>query len=281
MGWYLRPTSLDAALTALVDRELSVLAGGTDHFPARAIHAPDEDILDITALPDLRGIVWRDDHWWLPCLATWTDLIRARMPAAFDALTEAARQVGGPQVQNVGTIVGNLCNASPAADGIPCLLALDAEVELASVAGRRVLPLADFLRGPRQTARRRDELVLGLRIPPTADGARSVFQKLGARRYLVISIVMVAAELTIGADGRIERARVAVGACAPVARRLPALEAALTGALPDPALARAEHLAVLAPIDDVRATAEYRLAAALELVRRAIASLAEPRARAA
>jgi len=274
MGQYLRPTTLDDALAALAARRLTVLAGGTDHFPARVVETPDDDILDITALPDLRAIVWRDDHWWLPCLATWTDLIRARMPAAFDALTQAARQVGGVQVQNAGTIVGNLCNASPAADGIPCLLALDAEVELASAAGRRVLALDDFLMGPRRTARRPDELVLGLRIPPAPDAARACFQKLGARRYLVISIVMVAAELHTLPDGTIGRARIAVGACAPRALRLPALEAALAGQLPDPALIRPEHFAALAPIDDIRATARYRQAAALELARRAVAALA-------
>lgn len=281
MGLYHRPTSLDDALAALAARKLTVLAGGTDHFPAGVAHSPDDDILDITALPDLRGIAWREDHWWLPCLATWTDLIRARLPAAFDALTLAARQVGGVQVQNAGTIVGNLCNASPAADGIPCLLALDAEVELASAAGRRVVTLDSFLLGPRSTARRPDELVLGLRIPPTSGDARSCFLKLGARRYLVISIAMVAAELDLLADGTIGRARIAVGACSPRALRLPGLEAALAGHRPDPALVQPDHLAVLAPIDDIRATAAYRRAAALELVRRAVASLAEPQAVAA
>jgi CO/xanthine dehydrogenase FAD-binding subunit len=281
MGLYLRPTSLHDALAELATRRLVVLAGGTDHFPARVVEAPDDDILDITALPDLRAIVWRDDHWWLPCLATWTDLIRARMPAAFDALTQAARQVGGVQVQNAGSIVGNLCNASPAADGIPCLLALDAEVEMASAAGRRVMKLDEFLLGPRRTARRADELVLGLRIPPATDDARSVFLKLGARRYLVISIAMVAAEMELLADGTVARARIAVGACSPRAVRLPALEAALVGRPVDPALARPEHFAGLAPIDDIRATAAYRGAAALELVRRAVVALAVPRSAAA
>ena len=269
MGRYLRPTSLDDALAALAGSHMTVLAGGTDHFPARVTEAPDEDILDITALPDLRAIVWRGDHWWLPCLATWTDVIRARLPAAFDALAQAARQVGGMQVQNAGTIVGNLCNASPAGDGIPCLLALDAEVELASQAGRRVVPLDQFLLGPRRTGRRGDELALGVRIPAATEASR--FLKLGARRYLVISIVMVAAGISLRPDGRIARARIAVGACSPCALRLPALEAALVGRRPDAALVLPEHLSDLAPIDDIRAGGEYRRSAALELVRRAVA----------
>lgn len=273
MGLYLRPTTLEAALALLAQRTRTVLAGGTDHYPARVLHAPDEDILDIAALPGLRAIARRADHWWLPCQATWSDLVAAPLPPAFDGLKAAARQVGGVQVQNAATLLGNVCNASPAADGIPCLLALDAAVELASLAGRRVVPLVEFLHGPRQTARRPEELALGLLIPAPDEATRSVFRKLGARRYLVISIVMVAAVAELDAAGRIARARVAVGACSPVARRLPALEAALRGQLPDPALVHPEHFAPLAPIDDVRGTAAYRRTAALELVRRAVASL--------
>jgi len=189
--------------------------------------------------------------------------------------------VGGVQVQNLGTVVGNICNASPAADGIPCLLTLGAEVVLVSRAGRRTIPLADFVLGPRRTARRPEELVLALQIPAPPETARASFLKLGARRYLVISIVMVAAYAEIAADGRIARARIAVGACSPVARRLFALEADLIGQRPDPALVEARHLAPLAPIDDVRGTAAYRRAAALELVRRAVAALGMEEAEAA
>ena len=281
MGRYLRPATLEAALGLLAERPRTVLAGGTDHYPARVLHAPEEDILDISALPGLRAIERHGDHWLVPALATWSDLNAVPLPPAFDLLRAAARQVGGRQVQNAATLLGNVCNASPAADGIPSLQALDAEVELASRAGRRVVTLAEFLRGPRQTARRADELALGLRIPDRTGRLRSRFEKLGARRYLVISIVMVAAVAELAEDGRIAWARVAVGACSPVAQRLPALEAALAGARPDPALVRAEHLAPLTPIDDVRATASYRREAALELVRRAIAALGTAEALAA
>src|SRR5579884_2846448 len=148
MGAYFRPATLEAALDLLAERRRTVLAGGTDHFPARVLHAPDEDILDITALPGLRAIQLREGHWWVPCLATWRDLIDAALPPCFDGLKEAARQVGGAQIQNAATVLGNLCNASPAADGIPCLLALDAELVLASRAGQRRVTLADFVQGP-------------------------------------------------------------------------------------------------------------------------------------
>ena len=272
MGAYFRPATLDAALAALAAQRWTVLAGGTDHFPARGDRLPDEDILDIAGLPGQRAIVATPDHWLIQSGTTWSDVIATPLPPQFDGLKAAASQVGGRQVQNTGTVVGNLCNASPAADGTPCLLALEAEVELASAGGTRVLGVADFLTGRRATARRPDELVAGLRIP-RRDTARSAFVKLGARRYLVISIAMVAIIADI-ADGRIGTARVAVGACGPMATRLPAAEAALEGHRPDPALITADMLSPLAPIDDVRATAAYRRVAALELVRRAVAGLA-------
>jgi CO/xanthine dehydrogenase FAD-binding subunit len=144
---------------------------------------------------------------------------------------------------------------------IPCL---------ASTAGTRTLRLEDFILGPRKTARRPDELGLGLHIPCTHDVAQSVFLKLGSRRYLVISIVMLAAVITRAVDGRITRARIAVGACAATAKRLPALEAALIGVRGDTVTILDEHLAPLSPIDDIRAPAAYRRQTVSTLLRRAI-----------
>jgi CO/xanthine dehydrogenase FAD-binding subunit len=276
MESYFRPPSLSDALAALAARPamlpLIPLAGGTDYYPARVVHLPDEAILDLTALPGLRRIEARADYWWIPCLTTWTDIIEASLPSVFDGLKQAARQVGGVQIQNAGTLVGNVCNASPAADGVPCLLAMEAEVELASAAGIRTLPLADFVLGSRKTARRPDELLLGLRIPRADETAGSVFLKLGARHYLVISIAMVAAVISREADGRITRARIAVGSCAATAQRLPALEAALIGSRGDALTILDEHLTPLTPIDDIRATAAYRRQAVGTLLRRAVAA---------
>ena len=141
------------------------------------------------------------------------------------------------QVQNAATIVGNVCNASPAADGVPVLLALDATVELASAAGRRSLPIQEFIVGNRTTLRRPDELVTGISIPKPGPGRQHVRQA-GCAQYLVISIVS-AAILIEPAAGEVLDARVAVGSCAPVARRLPALEAALRGRPLDGTLAEA------------------------------------------
>jgi CO/xanthine dehydrogenase FAD-binding subunit len=273
MPAYARPTRVDEALKVLAQGGCAVLAGGTDHYPARVGRAPDEDILDLTAIRELRGIAERRDHWRIGATTTWTEVIGAKLPPLFDCLKLAAREVGGLQIQNAGTMAGNLCNASPAADGVPPLLALNASVELASVQRRRTLPLAEFIAGSRKTALRADELLSAVLVPKPKHAARSHFLKVGARKYLVISIVMAAA--VIERDGGIVRAaRIAVGACSPVAKRLPDLEAALIGKRLSGDLALAEHLAVLSPIDDVRGSAEYRNQAALVLVRRLLDELA-------
>jgi CO/xanthine dehydrogenase FAD-binding subunit len=142
--------------------------------------------------------------------------------------------------------------------------------------GTRRLPLAQFVTGNRRTQRRSDELVTGILIPRWSPAARATFLKLGARRYLVISIVMVAVTLEPSGDGLVGRATVAVGACSEVAQRLSGLEARLlskplTSALAD--LVRPEDLAALTPISDVRGTADYRRDAAATLIRRALAEL--------
>ena len=275
MGSYLRPAELDEALAALAARPRVILAGGTDYYPARVGRPVDDDVLDITGLSALRRIAETDGFWRIPALVTWSDLIAAKLPGLFDGLKLAAREVGGVQIQNAGTVCGNLCNASPAADGTPNLLALDARVELASAAGPRVVPVAEFVTGNRRTMRRPDELVTGLIIPKPTRDARSTFLKLGARKYLVISIVMVGAVVEMDGDA-VAGARVAVGSCSAVAKRLPALEQRLAGrklsALADQV--EASDLAPLSPIDDVRGTAVYRGDAALTLVRRALAELA-------
>jgi CO/xanthine dehydrogenase FAD-binding subunit len=274
---YLRPASLSAALAALDQRSLTILAGGTDFYPARVGRTIDDDVLDITAIDGLDRIDDEPRWWRIGPLVTWSNVIAAPLPRLFDALKLAAREVGGVQIQNTGTVAGNLCNASPAADGVPPLLALDAEVELGTKAGTRRLALRDFLIGNRRTQRRANELLIAILVPKTQPSARSTFLKLGSRRYLVISIVMVAVCLEAATDGSVARARIAVGSASTVARRLPGLEALLRGRKIDASLAdlvEPRHFDSLEPISDVRGTAEYRRDAAVELVHRAIAELA-------
>ena len=272
MSIYLRPTKLDEALAALATNRLTVLAGGTDYYPARVGKPIDDDILDISAIADLRGIRDAGSHWRIGATTTWSDLAQAELPPFFDGLKAAARQVGGAQIQNAGTVAGNLCNASPAADGVPPLLTLDARVELADTAGSTSLALADFILGNRKTALRPGQLLTAILVPKPAHAARSHFLKLGAREYLVVSIAMAAATLEIDA-GRVRSARIAVGACSAVAQRLALAEAALAGKPCDDQLGacvRAEHLAALSPIDDIRASGAYRLDAALTLTQRVL-----------
>src|SRR5450432_1265680 len=128
-----RPGSIGEATRLLAGGPWAVLAGGTDLYPAhvgRPLAAP---LLDISAIAALRGVGRDDRGWSIGATTTWSDVVRADLPPLFDALKAAAREVGGLQIQNTGTIAGNVCNASPAADGIAVLLALEAEVELHSV----------------------------------------------------------------------------------------------------------------------------------------------------
>ena len=275
---YFRPTSLQDALNVLADTRATILAGGTDVFPSLGDRPLSGPVLDISALDEIKSIQFTADHIVFGARTTWSELLAAPLPCGFDGLKAAAREVGSVQIQNSATIAGNLCNASPAADGVAALLALDAGVVLASRSASRTLPLADFILGNRKTARRPEELLISIRVPRRVENAVSVFLKLGARRYLVISIVMVAANLVLDTHGAIREALLCVGSCSPVARRLPELERALLGRQAGPGLGQhveSEHLGHLSPIDDVRATAAYRSAAARILVERALEACAQ------
>ena len=267
---YRKPVDV-AEAAAIKAAGATVLAGGTDVYPAHVGRALTGPVVDISGIDELRGVEITDDAYRLGALTRWSDVAAADLPPRFDGLRAAARDIGGIQVQHAGTIGGNLCTASPAADGVPNLLALDASVELASPSVRRVLPLGAFLTGYRETALAPDELLTAVVVPRGHEDARAVILKLGLRRYLVISVVMVAAIVVIEGD-EVRDARVAVGACSPVAVRLPALEDELRGR-PRAGLAdvvTSDHLSGLTPIDDIRGSAEYRRHAALTLVRRAL-----------
>ena len=270
---YFRPSTTKEAVHVLATHGAEILSGGTDFFPALADRPATGPILDISGLAEIRGIAARPDHIRIGGLTTWSEVIATPLPRCFDALKSAAREIGGIQIQNRGTVAGNLCNASPAADSVPPLLALDAEVELMSVTGVRRVLLSDFIVGNRKTLRRPDEILTGVIVGRGFDDAQSTFVKLGARRYLVISIAMVAAIVQTNGKGVVAEARVAVGSCSVTAKRLTALERDLVGAPAQVglgAIASVEHLNSLSPIDDVRATADYRTDAALTLISRAL-----------
>lgn len=279
MAAYHQPTSVVDALARLRDDPtLTVVAGATDVYPswtgevAKGGARGHRGVLDLSRLSELRGIEDRGDHWWIGALTTWSEIAHAEeLPPLFDALKAAARDIGGIQIQNRGTIAGNIVTASPAGDSIPCLLALDADVECVGGTEFRV-PLDRFITGYRKTILD-GELVTGLRIPKANGNGH--FLKLGARRYLVISIAMVAGVFDVDdTTGIIHSARIAVGACSAVAQRLPRLEARLRGAIVGSVMPEAADFAHLTPIDDVRASGDYRRAAALQLVTDLISDLA-------
>jgi len=274
---YCRPTELPDAVRWLTQNALigaRVAAGCTDLFPATTKSTLEGPVLDITGIESLRGIKDTGSAWWFGATTTWTDIIRADLPAAFDGLKLAAREVGSVQIQNSGTIGGNLCNASPAADGSPCWLTLDAFVELVSERGVRKMPLAEFMIGPRQTALAYDEILSAIVVPRKAGEGRSGFLKLGARKYLVISIAMVAARI-VESSGGIESAHISVGSCSGAPVRLPLVESALIrqsvhGEITDRILS-ADVTDAIAPISDIRGGADYRNSSAVELVKRTVA----------
>jgi CO/xanthine dehydrogenase FAD-binding subunit len=269
---YARPSNLDDALELLAESGARVIAGGTDVYPGAGERPLQANCVDVSNISALRGVSVDGACVRIGAATTWSDIVRADLPPAFDALKVAARDVGAVQIQNRGTIAGNLCNASPAADGAPPLLILDAEVELASRRGTRRLALHTFINGARRTLLAPDEVMTAIITPLPSLTMRSAFFKLGARRYLVISIAMVAVALDV-VEGMVRDARIAIGACSAVAQRMRRAEQRLIGAPASSGLGRsieADDLAGLSPIDDIRASADYRHDAAFTLLRRAI-----------
>jgi CO/xanthine dehydrogenase FAD-binding subunit len=277
---YFQPRTLAEAVHTLATHGGQILSGGTDFYPSLGDRAAPADVVDISRVTEMQGVRLDSDHVRIGGRTTWTEIIRTPLPRCFDALKAAAREVGSVQIQNRGTVAGNLCNASPAADGVPPLLVLDAQVELISTGGTRLISLSEFIVGNRKTLRRPDEVLSAVLIPRELDDAPSAFLKLGARRYLVISIAMVAAVVKLDSSAKILDARVAVGSCSVTARRLTDLERDLVGltiAHGWTTRVSDDHLRPLSPIDDVRATAAYRSDAALTLVRRTLEACVEGR----
>lgn len=275
---YRRAVNLEEAVRLRREMGYPFVAGGTDIYPAMENGARFPGLIDVSRVEALRGKIRREsDGWIIPALATWSEVIAADLPAQFDALKQAAAEVGGRQIQNAGTVAGNICNASPAADGTPALMSLGARIAIAGPSGEREVPLEEFVLGNRKTALQEGEILCAVKVPARAERSASAFRKLGARRYLVISIVMAAATLECDADGRITYVGISVGACAARPLRLAAWEQALLGK-PVTDLNALEvapaYLAPLSPLDDIRGSGEYRVHAAGVLVREALAKAA-------
>jgi N-methylhydantoinase B len=282
MTAYFRPASLAEAIAIRAGRDVEIIAGGTDVYPNKTTRAGwgrtrHKDVLDITAIPGLDGVEENEREYRLGCLLTWAGLCKAELPPLLEGLKAAAREIGGAQIQNRATLVGNLCTASPAGDGIPNFIALNAEVELRGPRGVRRAQVESFLDGYRRVALQPGEIVTALLIPKRGGAARGAFLKLGARRYLVISIAMAAGVMETDAGGTIVDARLVIGACSAVAQRLSALEERVRGMPLGPGLSRLVapgDFESLTPLDDVRASAAYRRAAAEALTRDLLDALA-------
>jgi len=269
---FLSPTTLDDALEALAAPGAVAVAGCTDLMVVDHAVAP-PSVIDLLRLEELRGIERDGDALIIGAANTFTDLRRS--PVVRDALpilVQAAATVGGWQIQNRGTLGGNVANASPAGDSLPVLLALEAEVEIAGPGGLRRVPYGEMHPGYRQTALQPGELILRFHIPVPGADAVQAFKKVGTRAAQAISKVVVA--MVAERDGEaLARVHLAAGSVAATPVRLSAAETVLEGAVPDRGLADragAAAAAEVTPIDDVRSTATYRRFALGRVVRRMV-----------
>jgi xanthine dehydrogenase small subunit len=274
------PRSLDEAYSALsestADAQITPIAGGTDVMVriTGEIGEPPERLIDLWRLDDLRGIAVDGPAISLGALTTYTDIRRsAACREHLPILVEAAATIGAAQIQNRGTLGGNIANASPAGDTLPVLLALDAEIVVGSVRGERTIAAAHFWTAYRRTALAPDELVLRVRIPLVGD-REARFRKIGTRRAQAISKVVLAIAWRDGGPSTQWRdVRLALGSVADRPIRAPRTEAVLEGSAPTPeaADAAAEALAAeINPIDDVRSSADYRRTVAARVVHRIV-----------
>jgi xanthine dehydrogenase small subunit len=252
-----QPATLPQALEILAgERDVVPMAGGTDllvHWPTRSSEH-DQSYLDLSGLAELRGVRWTDGELQLGALATYWDVIADRQAAQeLPLLVQAARLVGAIQIQARGTWAGNIVNASPAADGVPVLMAYDASVVLQSSHGREEVPLADLYLGYKQLRKAGAQLVVAIRIPRRSYTVQQ-FHKVGSRRAQAIAKIGLA--LTRSSEGW----RVVAASMAPTIRRCPALERLLeTGAdLREPEALLPAIASDTSPIDDIRSSAEYR-----------------------
>jgi CO/xanthine dehydrogenase FAD-binding subunit len=258
------PTSLREAYEILAERGPSakVIAGGTDLMVlmnSRLLDAA--EFIDIWRLDELRGIADEGETIRIGALATYTQLIQSPLIRQYNpALVEASRTIGAVQIQNRGTLGGNIVNASPAGDSLPVLAAFDAEVELGSIGGARRVSFNRFYTGYRQTVMQPDELVLAVRVPKLKAGEQSFFRKVGTRRAQAISKMVMAVKAEVS-DGEIEYINIGVGSVAPTVIRASRTEALLTNTSPDLELILQASRTIsdeIVPITDLRSTERYR-----------------------
>jgi carbon-monoxide dehydrogenase medium subunit len=261
---YLAPESVEETLQLLDEGAggVKVLAGGTDLLVQMKEGGLRPGlVLDVAGLHELRGIRMQGKYVWIGPLTTHWDLADSALIQEHGlALAQGASKVGSPQIRHRGTIGGNIANASPAADTVPPLVVLQAEVELRSRNGSRWLPVESLMEGPSRTALRPKELITGVRFPQRAPGSRSQYEKFGSRQALSIAVASVAMA-AVQEKGRFARVRIALGSVSPTVVRATRAEEILTGeAIGQDLIAQATASVAqqCLPIDDVRGSAWYR-----------------------
>jgi CO/xanthine dehydrogenase FAD-binding subunit len=253
-------------------------AGGTDLMVLlEAGKLSHRKFLSIWKPPELRGIVVTPAHVTLRALTTYSEIRRHELLAReFPLLCRAAAETGSIATQNRGTLGGNIANASPAADSPPALLVYDADLELVSAGGTRWVPYHGFWKGYKQLAMRDSELIRAIRLPRDKSLSKQFYRKVGTRRAQAISKVCVAGGARMDA-GRIIDVRIALGSVAPTVLRAIETEKVLRGEKPVPAILQVAQQALareIAPIDDIRSSARYRLRVAQNLLAEFCESLA-------
>lgn len=280
MRLVLSPSSLEELFSQLERHpQAMVMAGGTDLL-VRLRHEPssaDRPLLLLEGVPELRGVRAKGAGLSIGAATPLARIVDDPLPALrAPLLLQAVRTIGGPAIRNMATLGGNIGTASPAGDSLPALHLLGVELELASREGSRTVPLAEFVAGPGRTGLQRNEIICRILIPATGDHGHHCFHKVGLRRSLAVAVVSFCGMLSLSGDGRVEQARFAWGSVAPTVVRLPELEEYLTNApLDRDTIARSAELVRegISPMDDLRATAEYRRSVAANLLVRFLEGL--------
>ncbi|WP_019171762.1 FAD binding domain-containing protein [Pseudaminobacter salicylatoxidans] len=272
---YVRPQNLEDACRLLASGPFRIVAGGTDVLGATTSDRVGP-LLDISRIGCLKGIRVDGRCIRIGAAVTWSQLRDADLPRHMASLKQASAMIGSLQIQNRGTIGGNICHGSPAADGIPPLLALDAVVEIIAARSRRQMALQQFLQQDAGLRLADDELLAAVRIPLRSN-ATSAFIKLGRRNDVTIAVVSAAAMIDWSAEGVAQMVNISVGAASKVPERLRGLERRLIGShcRDFEPLVDDDDIGVLSPISDIRASAQYRLHAAGVIVRRSLQRAAE------
>lgn len=272
---YTRPETFEEAfrLLMLPDKSVLPLAGATDLIPmTRDEHWQPDVVVDVKGLPGLCDITETPEGLFVGAAVRMAELVHHPLVNGprWNLLAQAAAAMGNEQIRNRATLGGNLCTASPAADSAPALLALEAFAVIRGAAGERRVPIAEFFLGPRKTALQKGELLMGVLIPAPPEGTAATYVKLSRRKAGDLAIVGVAA-LAYPHNGGYQW-RVALGAVAPTPIRAPEAEAALAAGHDEVHIERATKCAfdTCCPIDDIRASAEYRKAMVSRIARRAI-----------